>query len=101
MKPFDKEDYKKVKQYEDKFNTAINSRYITGMTQSDLKFIAEVYKGTLDRNVNLTCSSCVIQMLSSVGRMYFAYKENVKNKDGRNKGKGRAENKDSKVSNSK
>lgn len=85
MRNFDKNDFKNVKHLEAKFESAINSRYVTGMMQADLQTVAVIYKECLGRQANLTCGGCVLQMMTQVGRLYRAYKENKTN--GRQKGK--------------
>lgn len=86
MRKFDENDYEKVKGYEPKFRTAIDSRYVSGLIQDDLKVIAEVYQQTLNRRASLNCGACVLQMMTQVGRLYFTYKENMEvEKDERKK----------------
>lgn len=75
MREFNKEDYELVKAYEGDFNRAINSRYCTGLTKTELEIVHKIYNETLNRRANLTCGACVLQMMTSVGRLYFTYKE--------------------------
>lgn len=86
MRNFDKKDFEKVRHLEAKFESAINSRFVTGMMQDDLQTVAVIYKECLGRQANLTCGGCVLQMMTQVGRLYRAYKESKNN--GRKKGKG-------------
>lgn len=74
MRKFTQEDYDLVKNYEKDFHRAIYSRYVTGMSITSLETIARIYKETLNRNTNLSCGGCVLQMMTSVGRLYFSYK---------------------------
>lgn len=75
MRSFDKEDYKKVSKYEKDFTRAIESRYCTGLSQEELQVIHTIYRETLNRQANLTCGACILQMMTSVGRLYFNYKK--------------------------
>lgn len=79
MRKFDKTDFEKVRHLEPKFESAINSRYVTGLLQDDLKTVAAIYKECLNRQANIACGSCVLQMMTQVGRLYRAYKETNSN----------------------
>lgn len=74
MRPFNQEDFDLVKDYERDFARAIESRYATGLLQSELEVIHRIYGETLNRQANLSCGGCVLQMMTSVGRLYFAFK---------------------------
>lgn len=76
MRPFNENDYQLVKRYEKDFTKAIESRYCTGLLQAELEVCQKIYNETLNRQANLSCGGCVLQMMTSVGRLYFSYKEN-------------------------
>ena len=75
MRPFNEADYEAVKAYEKDFTKAIESRYCTGLLKNELDIVQRIYNETLNRQANLSCGGCVLQMMSSVGRLYFAYKK--------------------------
>ena len=75
MRKFSLEDYEQVKVYEKDFTRAINSRYCSGLMKDQLDIIQKIYNETLNRQANLSCGGCVLQMMTSVGRLYFAFKE--------------------------
>ncbi len=77
MRPFSKDDYELVKAYEKDFTRAINSRYATGLLTEELEAVQKVYNETLNRQANLSCGGCILQMMTSVGRLYFHYKKTV------------------------
>jgi hypothetical protein len=78
MRKFCKDDYESVKSFEKDFTRAIESRYCTGLLKEELEVVSKVYRETLNRQANLSCGACVLQMMTSVGRLYFAYvKESV------------------------
>lgn len=77
MRPFNKSDYDLVKDYERDFTRAIESRYCTGLLKEELDTVQKIYNETLNRQANLSCGGCVLQMMTSVGRLYFGYKKNV------------------------
>ena len=74
MRKFTEDDYQAVKAYEKDFTKAIESRYCTGLLKTELDTVQRIYNETLNRQANLSCGGCVLQMMSSVGRLYFAYK---------------------------
>lgn len=73
MRKFTQADYEAVKAYEKDFTKAIESRYCTGLLQNELDTVQRIYNETLNRQANLSCGGCVLQMMSSVGRLYFGY----------------------------
>lgn len=73
MRKFNEEDYNLVKGFEKHFNTAIESRYCSGLTSAELDVMQKVYGECLNRQANLSCSGCVLQMITSVGRLYYGY----------------------------
>lgn len=75
MRVFNKDDYELVKSYEKDFTRAIESRYCTGLLKEELEVIQRIYAETLNRQANLSCGGCVLQMMTSVGRLYFNYKK--------------------------
>lgn len=75
MRKFNKDDYELVKSYEKDFTRAIESRYCTGLLKEELEVVSKVYRETLNRQANLSCGACVLQMMTSVGRLFFAYKK--------------------------
>lgn len=77
MRPFNKSDYELVKDYEKDFTRAINSRYATGLLTEELEAVQKVYNETLNRQANLSCGGCILQMMTSVGRLYLHYKKTV------------------------
>lgn len=73
MRKFNEADYELVKAYERDFTRAIESRYCTGLLKNELEVIQKIYRETLNRQANLSCGGCVLQMMTSVGRLYFGY----------------------------
>lgn len=75
MRKFNENDYELVKSYEKDFTRAIESRYCTGLLKGELEVIQRIYNETLNRQANLSCGGCVLQMMTSVGRLYFSFKK--------------------------
>lgn len=83
MRKFTLDDYNKVKSYEKDFDRAINSRYATGLTKEELDTVQVIYNQTLNRQANLNCGGCVLQMMTSVGRLYFGFKKDYEEEQAR------------------
>ena len=77
MRKFNNDDYKLVKKYEKDFVRAIESRYCTGLLQEELQVVSRIYAECLNRQANLSCGGCVLQMMTSVGRLYLSYKKSL------------------------
>lgn len=75
MRKFNENDYELVKSYEKDFTRAIESRYCTGLLKDELEVVQRIYNQTLNRQANLSCGGCVLQMMTSVGRLYFSFKK--------------------------
>ena len=73
MRKFNENDYELVKSYEKDFTKAIESRYCSGLLKEELDVIQRIYNETLNRQANLSCGGCVLQMMTSVGRLFFGY----------------------------
>lgn len=73
MRKFNENDYELVKSYEKDFTKAIESRYCSGLLKDELEVVQRIYNETLNRQANLSCGGCVLQMMTSVGRLYFGY----------------------------
>ena len=73
MRKFNEADYEAVKAYEKDFTRAIESRYCTGLLKEELDTVQRIYNECLNRQASLSCGGCVLQMMTSVGRLYFGY----------------------------
>lgn len=80
MRKFNENDYELVKSYEKDFTRAIESRYCTGLLKDELEVVQRIYNETLNRQANLSCGGCVLQMMTSVGRLYFSFKKEFEEK---------------------
>ena len=72
-----------IKRYEDRLRTAVFQDYSRGVISSDLERLRLIYnkvKG-IDYNLNKTCASCQLTFLKLLGRWWFAYKEEVLDKE--------------------
>ena len=77
MRAFNKDDYDLVIGYEADFKRAIESRYAKGITREEFDLLSRIYRETLNRQANPSCGGCVLQMLTSIGRLYFNFKKEL------------------------
>lgn len=81
MRKFNENDFELVKSYEKDFRKAVSSRYCSALVKEELDVVAVIYKECLNRQANLSCGGCILQMMTSVGRLYFAYKEKMEKEE--------------------
>lgn len=76
-----KEVIKKLQPYERYFNTVINAKYARNPGAEALKEIHKVYtEATNDKQpLNLSCATCVYNLLQSAGTFYFQEKKKLEN----------------------
>lgn len=72
-----KEQHNKLIKYEQIFRTAIDSNYYRSM---DSRFAADFIDMCHELNVYIkpSCPACVLTALKTIGKLYFDYKEPVK-----------------------
>lgn len=78
MRKMNEMDLAILEPYERDFERAIKSRYCTGLSKEELEVVSAIYRQTLNRQANLSCGGCVLQMMTSVGRLYFSLKDKLK-----------------------
>lgn len=81
MRTFNKEDYEIAKKYEADLIRAVESRYARNIMTVEFDEINRIYRETLNRNANQSCGGCVLQMLTSVGRLYLNFKKKLDEAD--------------------
>ena len=72
------EQFNALATYEDNFRTAINSRWARHPGRTALATINSIYSsaaGVPPRRVNFLCQQCVLDLLRSAGKLYFAEKD--------------------------
>lgn len=77
MRSFNKEDYEIAKKYEADLIRAVESRYARNIMTVEFDEINRIYWETLNRRANQSCGGCVLQMLTSVGRLYLTFKKKM------------------------
>lgn len=78
-----KNDIKFLKQYEDRFRTALNSNYVRNIPSSDVERMTLIYYNVTGNKLGYVanCGSCILSICKSVGRLYFSQVNNNEKKD--------------------
>lgn len=70
----DKKTYIKLKNYEVHLRRGYRGGYVFGLYQSDFDELFEIYKQLGGKsNLKYSCSSCTLQLLKFLGKMYYEY----------------------------
>ena len=66
-----------LSRYEDRMRTATNSHWCSPVSQTELQGITDILNYALETNrrANANCASCILEILTDIGRIYFAQKE--------------------------
>ena len=75
MKTLTSDQIQILSKYEHQFQTAVYSKYLRAMPQS---FYSEFVKicGEVGVRVNMNCSSCMFDAVSTIGKAYYAHQQN-------------------------
>lgn len=77
-----KSTYNKLKKYEVHLRRGYNGGYVYGLYQNDFDELYEIYKsvgGT--QRLKYSCSSCTLQLLKFLGKLYYEFDEKLKEKE--------------------
>ena len=68
--------FEKAKKYEPQFRTAVYSRYLRAQPTSYYSDLSDLC-AELNIRLNLSCPACVLNAVTSLGKMYFETKEQL------------------------
>lgn len=69
-----KSTYNKLKKYEVHLRRGYKGNYVYGLLQSDFDTLYEIYKQLGGKsNLKYSCSSCTLQLLKFLGKLYYEY----------------------------
>ena len=73
MRPFNKEEIETLKQYENRFYSAVNSNFARHLSSGALNTIKDIFvsAGGSGFTPNWSCSHCTLNFLKLVGKKYF------------------------------
>lgn len=76
---FSEQDFEILKEYEGNFYTAVNARYSRPLGMGAVDRIHKIYYNTTHdksmEKINKGCGRCILNLLSSCGRLYFQDKD--------------------------
>lgn len=66
-----------LSKFESNMQTAVRSNWTSPLSASDLQGVADIFNEVTGQNrrANANCASCILELLTDVGRIYFAQKE--------------------------
>ena len=66
-----------LSRFEGNMLTAVRSNWTSPLSASDLQMVADIYNKVTgqSRRANANCASCILELLTDMGRIYFAQKE--------------------------
>lgn len=77
-----KSTYNKLKKYEVHLRRGYKGNYVYGLLQSDFDFLYEIYKQLGGKqHLKYSCSSCTLQLLKFLGKLYYEFDEKLKEKE--------------------
>lgn len=77
-----KKTYEKLKKYEVHLRRGFKGGYVFGLYQSDFDELYEIYKSVGGKqHLKYSCSSCTLQLLKTLGKLYYEYDEKMKEKE--------------------
>lgn len=76
-----KEQYEKLKPYEDNLNTSFHADYCRNLGQNKVKVLDEIYRDIFGKASQLKsgCSFCVLESMKELAREYYHYVPQVQN----------------------
>ena len=77
-----KSTYNKLKKYEVHLRRGFKGGYVFGLYQNDFDELFEIYRqlgGT--QRLKYSCSSCTLQLLKFLGKLYYEFDEKLKEKE--------------------
>lgn len=77
-----KSTYNKLKKYEVHLRRGYKGGYVFGLYQKDFDELFEIYKQLGGKsNLKYSCSSCTLQLLKFLGKLYYEFDEKSKEKE--------------------
>ena len=78
----DKKTYNKLKKYEQHLRRGFKGGYVFGLYQNDFDELFEIYKQLGGKNsLKYSCSSCTLQLLKFLGKLYYEYEGKMREKE--------------------
>lgn len=76
IKNFTSKEYKALQPYEGHLTRGWFGKYIYGLRRPDFDNMYKVYKSLgYQKSLDYSCSSCLLELTSTLGRLYFEYKK--------------------------
>lgn len=79
MEKLTKEEFEFLKQYEDRLNTAVTSRYIRAIPSGSVHRMREIYSRLIGQtySMNENCGGCILTLCKKLNKPYYEYKQEI------------------------
>lgn len=79
MRQLTQQDFEKLQPLEAHLTRGFYGRYIYGLRKGDFNRLIEVYKslGYAAHTMDYSCNRCLMQLTSTLGKLYFDYKKKM------------------------
>lgn len=76
IRNFTKKDYTTLQPYREHLVRGYFGHYLYGLRRKDFEAMQKVYKELgYERNLDYNCSTCLLELTSTLGRLFFAYRD--------------------------
>lgn len=82
MRNFTKKDYNALEPFEGHLTRGYYGKYVYALRRPEFDKMYKVYKDLGgERSLDYSCNSCVLQLVTKLGELYFKYKETQEEKE--------------------
>lgn len=88
IRNFTRKDLKALEPYEPHLTRGYYGKYVYALRRPEFNKMMEVYKSLgYERDLDYSCPSCTLQLVTKLGELYFKYKKEMEEKqNAKNKG---------------
>jgi hypothetical protein len=81
IRNFTKKDYNALEPYEGHLTRGYYGKYVYALRRNEFNKMYDVYKSLgYERDLDYSCSSCVLKLVTKLGELYFNYKKAIEEK---------------------
>lgn len=78
---FIKKHYTALQPYKEHLTRGFYGHYVYGLRRKDFEAMQKVYKELgYERNLDYNCSTCLLQLTQTLGKLYFEYEKKMQEK---------------------
>lgn len=78
MREFTQQDYEKLQPFEAHLNRGYYGKYYYALRRNEFNRLVEIYRDLgLTQAMDYSCGRCILQLTSTLGKIYFEYKQKM------------------------